>query len=199
MRRRIENKDSVLLFLAPIVGVALTAMLLFHFNLHHRNSWGFSFSNLEQDLRGEIRWLEDYGETLWINDSLKLLVVEKRGKIKRASSKDLLQLIGYKDGYIKALAFEGLCERRDKHLYESVMSILDDTSSYVEAPLGHSTYPTPIGEYCVVNVLSMQIPNAPPPPKPKYKLDKLFSKNELGLIAAKYQTNKDNLIKPNFY
>ena len=160
---------------------------------------GFPFTSLEQDLRSEIRWLEDYGETPWKNDSLKLLAAKKREKLKNASSNDLLRLIDYNDGYIKALAFESLCNRADNHLFDALMSILEDTSSYIEAPFGHSTYPTAIGEYCVVNVLSMQIPSAPPPPSPKYDLDKLFSKKELELIAAKYQENKVKLIKPNFY
>jgi hypothetical protein len=195
MRRKIESKDSTRLYLTSIIGVTLISMLLLYFYLNRRNSMGFPFTSLEQDLRAEIRWLEDNGETLWANDSLKTLVSTKRETVKKASSNDLHKLIEYKDGYIKALAFEGLCDRDDRHLYDAIMSILADTSSFIEESFG----PTSIGEYCVINVLSMQIPNSPPRPKPKYDLDKLFNKKELALIAAKYQENKARTFKPDFY
>jgi hypothetical protein len=195
MRRRFENKNSIHLYLTSIIGVAFVVMLIISFYFNRRTSFGFHFASLEQDIRAEIRWLEDNGETLWANDSLKTLVSTKRKTVKKASSNDLRKLIEYKDGYIKALAFEGLCDRADGHLYDAIMSILADTSSFIEESFG----PTAIGEYCVINVLSMQIPNSPPRPKPKYDLDKIFSKKELALIAAKYQENKARTFKPDFY
>jgi hypothetical protein len=199
MRRRIENKSKIGLPFLSVVGIPMLILVLPFFDDSNISSMGFPFATLDEDLWAEVHWLENYGTMQWRNDSLRVISSKYKGKVRNASTNDLHKLLNYNDGYVKSLAFEGLCKRSDEQVFESLMLILDDTVNSVEIHAGCIGYPVSVAGYCTIDMLSIQVPDAPPTPSPKYDVNKLFTKNELALIVEKYEQNKSKYKKHSLY
>ncbi len=145
------------------------------------------WKEIRPEIIDTIKLIEDNGSVtsgvVGINAKTPQQWHRRKWLIKNASEEELMKLINYPNGAVKATAYEGLIRKSNLDNYDLIIQALNDTTTFFNYKSGCIGMPMMIGEYLVENVISISDRAPPLPPKRmiKYNLteEKMFNLKEL--------------------
>lgn len=187
-----QSLDSYTLIFFPIVTIVLVGLLA-SFSSAYRLSWSFDWQGIRPEVRDTVLQIEDSG---FVSSGVVGIAGKRpqqwyrRNWLKRnAKEKELIKLLDYPDGAVKATVYESLLMRRTaKEGVELLSKALNDTTTFFYFQSGCIGDVVMLGEYLVENCVRIS-EEQPSPINTFLDLDD-FSNEERDHLYQLYQKRK---------
>ncbi len=160
-----RNQFSILLPILSIIGIGIITVI----SSAYEKSWTYNWDGIRGNIKDSIKSIEYRSITSGIGGNGRSTideVLKRRWIMNKATESELLKLIEYPNGTVKAIAYEGLIRKRNfKQKTELILQGIHDTNYQVSYQSGCEGWNMEIGEYLVRNVLMIDSQIAPYPPE----------------------------------
>ena len=137
--------------------------------LNYKPSYSFNWDGIRTNIKDSILISEYTGITSGhggMGVSTQNEVDRRKWVMKNATTSELLKLVNYPNGNIKAIAYEGLLRKKDfLQKTKLILRAIQDTAYFVNYQSGCIVDDKKIGEYLVNDVLFINDKIPPPPPE----------------------------------
>lgn len=148
-----------------LIGLTLTPLIIAHF----QNKVAFNWKGIRKEIKDSIQVVEHRSITNANIISPNYEFITRSWIMKNSTESELLQLINYPNGNVKAIAYEGLLTKKTfANRLELVIKAINDTAYLVNFQLGSEGYKIEIGKYLMIEVLRFDDEFPLPPPLPYY-------------------------------
>jgi len=135
----------------------------------YEKSWTYNWSGIRGNIKDSIKVIEYRGMTSGIGGNGRLEideVLKRRWIMNKATESELLQLLEYPNGTVKAIAYEGLIRKRNfKPKAELILHGIKDTDYQVPYQSGCLGWNMELSEYLIWHVLLIDDQAPPYPPE----------------------------------
>jgi hypothetical protein len=155
-----------------IVGIGIITAFVTNYQLN----WSYNWGGIRTEIKDSLKVAELRGITSGVGGmgiSTKSEVNRRRWIMRNATESELLKLIEYPNGTVKAIAYEGLLRKKEfTNRTELILRAIQDTTYLVDYQSGCIGWNREIGEYLVQDVLMIddQIPPFPPEMRTEFGL-----------------------------
>lgn len=167
-----------------IVGIGVIAVL----SSFYEKSWSHNWEDVSVSIKDSVLKAEKYGYTGGIGPNgraMKEFSDTRFWIMNNATENELLNLIKYPDGTVKAIGYEGLIRRNDfNEKADLITKSINDLDYKVYYSFGCQSFGIEISEYLVRYVL--MIDNGVPPFRPELIVDYGLSKSEKDKILTEF-------------
>ncbi|MBE9577252.1 hypothetical protein [Flavobacterium proteolyticum] len=188
MENKYKNRKyrfSIAIPILTIIGIGIVTV----FSAYYEKKWSFNWSEIRGKIKDSIKIAEIHGISNGVGGngmSTEKEVNRRRWIMENATDKELLNLIEYPNGTIKAIAYEGLLRRNEfKWKTELTLKAINDTIYRVDYQSGCLSSNRLIGEYLIEDVL--MIDERMPVSRNLIKIDFEFNEDDKKKILSSYR------------
>ena len=135
----------------------------------YEKSWTYNWNGIRGNIKDSIKVVEFRGITSGTGGNGRSTIDEvlrRRWIMNKATESELLQLLEYPNGTVKAIAYEGLIRKRNfKQKTKLILHGIQDTDYPVPYQSGCEGWNMELSEYLIRHVLMIDDQTAPYPPK----------------------------------
>ena len=179
-----KNRYTIIVPVLTIIGIAIIIII----STNYEENWTYNWDEIRTEIKDSIKISEIRGITSGVGGMGSSTIDEvnrRRWIMKNATESELLQLIKYPNGTIKAIAYEGLIRKKEfKNKTELTLNAIKDTTYLVDYQFGCTGKQMRIGEYLVINVLNF---DGLYPPSPEMLNDYGISQSNKEKILTEYR------------
>ena len=165
-RKRIINKP--LTYFLPL-GTLVIVGLLYFFSISYDPSSNYKWNGIRPEIKDTVLLIKEYGGitsgSVGNSGKTPQQWYRRHWFMKQVKEKELLKLMEYPNGTVKAIVFESLIRKGQQDNYKLIVKALNDTSHFLNYQSGCLGETIMIGEYIVQNVLYIDQKSPPPPPE----------------------------------
>lgn len=160
-----------LTLLFPFITVVVLGSF-FYFSSAYKPNWIYNWDGIRPEIKDTVKSMENYGyvTSRAIGYSGKTPQQWHRRKwfMKYATDAELIKLIDYPNGAVKATAYEGLIKRGNQNNYNLFIKALNDTTTFLTFVLGCEGDYVMLSEYLIEIAFHIR-ENSPQPIKELYQ------------------------------
>ncbi len=157
VRSRNNNKQKIFSILLPIltiVGIGIITVI----SSSYDESWTYNWNGIRRNIKDSIKVADYSGMTSGAvgpsGRSTMNEVKRRRWIMNKATISELLKLIEYPSGTVKAIAYEGLIRNKNfKQKTDLILQGIQDADYLIDYQSGCLGWNMEIGEYLIRNVL----------------------------------------------
>jgi len=184
MKRKTNKKQNILKILFSILSIIIIGVII-SVSLFYEDNWSYNWKGIRKNIKDSVKIVEYQGISSGIgangiNASSEINRME--WIINNANEKELLKLLKYPNGNVKALAYKGLISKKDfDRKAELILQSINDTIYPIYYKSGCEETEMKISAYLVQRVLMIdnQIPPFPPELIKDFGLSELEKENIL--------------------
>ncbi len=197
-RKKTRQKNAFIYL--PIVTLLLVGTL-YYLSLSYSPKWNFKWEGIRKEVKDSIIALDVYGEIAFDNRTQSGRKIQQfyRQKwiLKNANNKELLKLLEYPSGTVKAMAYQGLVHSPKVKKYPLFKKSLNDTLTFVFYQSGCTGSGVMLSEY-VINFIS-RLSNEVPPILNPPKIDITSEEKKEILALLEEKKSKETYYQQEFY
>ncbi len=191
MKRRNHNKRnrfSILFPILTILGIGIVVVL----SSFYEKSWSHNWNNVSKSIKDSVLVAKNTGYTGGVGPngrSMEKFAKTRLWIMNNASENELLNLIKYPNGTVKAIGYEGLLRRSDySKKLDLISKSINDKEYKVYYSAGCEEIELEISQYLIQWFL--KIDNQMPPFRPELIVDYGLSESEKEKILIEFHNGK---------
>lgn len=191
MKRRNHNKRnrfSILFPILTILGIGIVVVL----SSFYEKSWSHNWNNVSKSIKDSVLVAKNTGYTGGVGPngrSMEKFAKTRLWIMNNASENELLNLIKYPNGTVKAIGYEGLLRRSDySKKLDLISKAINDKEYKVYYSAGCEGIELEISQYLIQWFL--KIDNQMPPFRPELIVDYGLSESEKEKILIEFHNGK---------
>ncbi|MDO1451954.1 hypothetical protein Q0590_37140 [Rhodocytophaga aerolata] len=149
------------------IGTLLIAVLLSIWSIYYKPSLSYSWTEMRPQMRDSVRIIEEYGaipgEFVGIAATTPQQWYTREWLMNNAKENELIKLLEYPNGVVKATAYEALVKQSSLDKYSLLSQVLNDTITFVYYQSGCQGEMLMLGEYILKHVIYLPSDKTPSP------------------------------------